>query len=63
MELGTKDQNCNTLACRTKKKSKNLLDLQCLLSGFDIMYLALRDGNIKVRFGLKVVWESWIVDI
>ena len=32
--------------------------LQGLPTGFDIMYLALRDRNIQVRFGLKVVWES-----
>ena len=29
-----------------------------LPSGFDIMYLALADTNMVVRFGLKVVWES-----
>ena len=32
--------------------------LQGLPSGFDIMYLALADRNVQVRFGLKVVWES-----
>ena len=26
--------------------------------GFDIMYLALADRNMQVRFGLKVAWES-----
>ena len=26
--------------------------------GFDTKYLALADRNMKVRFGLKVVWES-----
>ena len=24
------------------------------------MYLALADSNMQVRFGLKVVWESWV---
>ena len=32
--------------------------LQGLPSGFDIMYLALADTSMVVRFGLKVVWES-----
>ena len=32
--------------------------LQGLPSGFDLMYLALADRNIQVRFGLKVVGES-----
>ena len=32
--------------------------LQGLPSGFDIMYLALADRNVQVRFGLKEVWES-----
>ena len=32
--------------------------LQGISSGFDIMYLALADRNMQVRFGLKVVWES-----
>jgi hypothetical protein len=32
--------------------------LQVVSSGFDIMYLALADRNMQVRFGLKVVWES-----
>ena len=36
------------------------LGIQGLPTGFDIMYLALRDRNIQVRFGLKVVWESCI---
>ena len=27
-------------------------------SGFDIMYLALGDRNMQVRYDLKVVWES-----
>ena len=49
------------------KQSKNLewclIDiyylhsLQGLPSGFDIMYLAVADRNMQVRFGLKVVWE------
>ena len=37
-----------------------MLRLQGVSSGFDIMYLALADRNIQVRFGLKVVWESWV---
>ena len=32
--------------------------IQGLPSGFDLMYLALADRNMQVRFGLKVVWES-----
>ena len=32
--------------------------LQGVSSGFDIMYLALADRNMQVRFGLKVVGES-----
>ena len=32
--------------------------LQGVPFGFDIMYLALADRNMQVRFGLKVVWES-----
>ena len=32
--------------------------LQGISSGFDIMYLALADRNMQVRFGLKVGWES-----
>ena len=32
--------------------------LQGVPSGFDLMYLALADRNMQVRFGLKVVWES-----
>ena len=32
--------------------------LQGISSGFDIMYLALVDRNMQVKFGLKVVWES-----
>ena len=28
--------------------------------GIDIMYLVLADRNMQVRFGLKVVWESWL---
>ena len=31
--------------------------------GIDIMHLILADRNMQVRFGLKVVWESWIVVI
>ena len=34
------------------------LTLQGLPLGFDIMYLALVDRNMQVRFGLKVIWES-----
>ena len=29
--------------------------VQGLQTGFDIMYLTMRDRNIQVRFGLKVV--------
>ena len=32
-------------------------DIQGISFGFDIMYLALADRNMQVRFGLKVVWE------
>ena len=32
--------------------------IQGVSSGFDIMYLALADRNMQVRFGLKVLWES-----
>ena len=32
--------------------------VQGLPLGFDIMYLALADRNMQVRFGLKVIWES-----
>ena len=32
--------------------------LQGLPLGFDIMFLALVDRNMQVRFGLKVIWES-----
>ena len=34
--------------------------LQGVSSGFDIMYLALVDRNMQVRFGLKVIWESLV---
>ena len=34
------------------------LALQGLPSGFDLMYLALADRNMQVRFSLKVVGES-----
>jgi hypothetical protein len=27
------------------------------------MYLVLADRNMQVRFGLKVVWEFWVVGI
>ena len=37
-------------------------NIQGLPTGFDIMYLALRDRNIQVRFGLKVVWEFGVVE-
>ena len=39
-------------------QSFQLGSLQGLPSGFDLMYLALADRNMQVRFGLKVVWES-----
>ena len=32
--------------------------IQGLPLGFDIMFLALVDRNMQVRFGLKVIWES-----
>ena len=32
--------------------------IQGLPFGFDVMYLALADSNMQIRFGLKVVWES-----
>ena len=32
--------------------------LQGLPSGFDLMYMAVADRNIQVRFDLKVVGES-----
>ena len=35
-----------------------LSDLQGLPTGFDIMYLVLRDRNIQFRFGMKVIRES-----
>jgi hypothetical protein len=35
-----------------------LLHAQGLPSGFDLMYLALADKNMQVRFGLKVVGGS-----
>ena len=41
-----------------KKTPPTAEELQGLPSGFDIMYLALADTNMVVRFGLKVVWES-----
>ena len=28
-----------------------------------MFWFALRDRNMQVRFGLKVFWESWVVDI
>ena len=42
----------------TKGKHGYKSTLQGLPSGFDLMYLALADRNMQVRFGLKVVWES-----
>ena len=39
------------------QKNKAITDTG-LPSGFDIMYLALGDRNMQVRFGFKVVWES-----
>ena len=41
-----------------QKKVAN--DLQGQPLGIDIMYLVLADRNMQVRFGLKVVWESWV---
>ena len=32
--------------------------LQDVSSGIDIMYLALADRNVQVRFGLQAIWES-----
>ena len=37
--------------------TEHLPFLQGLPPGFDIMYLALADRNMQVRFGLKVDWE------
>ena len=34
--------------------------LQGVSSGFNIIYLALADRNMQIRFGLKVVWEFWV---
>ena len=34
-----------------------LMYVQGISFGFDIMYLALAERNMQVRFGLKVVWE------
>ena len=41
-----------------KEVMKRVTLLQGPPSGFDLMYLALADRNIQVRFGLKVVGES-----
>ena len=43
--------------------TKSFFKVQGLPSGFDLMYLALTDRNVQVRFGLKVVGESWVVGI
>ena len=34
--------------------------VQGLPFGFDTKYLSVADRNMHVRFGLKVVWESWV---
>ena len=39
-------------------KSGTIHILHGISSGFDIMYLALVDRSMQIRFGLKVVWES-----
>ena len=38
------------------RKSLLSISIQGQPSGFDIMYLALADRNMQVRFGLKVFW-------
>ena len=40
-----------------------LQTVQGLPFGFDLMYLALADRNMQVRFGLKDVLESRVVGI
>ena len=42
---------------------KDMYYVQGLPSGFDLMYLALADRNMQVKFGLKVAGESWVVGI
>ena len=39
-------------------KIRGRIQIQGPPSGFDIMYLALADRNMLIRFGLKVIWES-----
>ena len=41
-----------------KYRSGCLIEIQGVSSGFDIMYLGLTDRNMRLRVGLKVVWES-----
>ena len=38
-------------------KTNWVFTIQGLPPGFDIMYLALADRNMQVKFGLKVIWE------
>ena len=48
---------CNTQYGTEKGTHQGKETLHGLPSGFDIMYLALADRNMQVRFGLKVGWE------
>ena len=48
---------------KRKSLTKKTAVIQGLPSGFDLMYLALADRNMQVRFSLKVVGESWVVEI
>ena len=41
-----------------ERSTMSLWTIQGLPSGFDIMYLALVDRYMQIRFGLKVIWES-----
>ena len=43
---------------KDSRDSKETSLVQGVSSAFDIMYLALADRSMQVRFGLKVVWES-----
>ena len=48
----------NRSSRRIRGMASNPLCIQGPPFGFDIMYLALADRNMQVRFGLKVVGES-----
>ena len=47
-------------ALRFGQKSKAVVQIQGVSSGFDIMYLALADRNMLVRYGLEVIWAFWL---